>query len=138
MLGSILLIPYGMVYYASFFYGPDLEYGITTEHVDVTKGQIVEFSPSFFHYFEHVTIDVSILMISLGIATAALSWFGVRQKHKWAYYAALTAFLITMIPGIFIHYPRDLVSLAHLGPIYFNTVIFVIGALIALPEIQRS
>lgn len=136
-LGSLLLIPFGAVYYWNFFSGEDLEYGIDTEYVDVTKAEINEFSHSLLHFMEHTAIDVSVLMISLGLAIAALSWFGVREKMKWAYWVAVASFLFTMIPGIYIHYPRGLASTSHLLPVYFNSILFVIGAIIAYPALKK-
>jgi len=137
-LGSFSLIPYGLVYMQIFFYGDDLEYGITTELVDVTKSQIEAFSPSFYNYLAHVHVDVGVFAVSLGIAVAALSWFGVRQKMVWAYWSAILAFLLSMVIGIGIHYPFDLVSAKHLYLVYLSTIVFVIGALLAFKSIHKT
>ena len=67
------------------------------------------------------------LIIALGVAVIALAWFGIRTGQKWALWTALIAPVIALVIGLPLHYIYGLDTLGHLGPIYLDVVILIVG-----------
>jgi hypothetical protein len=80
----------------------------------------------------------------LGVATLngviGLAWYGVRAGAWWAWITALISPVVGLIVALPMHYTgafqHDWVS--HLGPIYVGTLIFVVGAVMALVGFTRK
>jgi hypothetical protein len=144
-LGSVVMAVAGLgfVGYASIFFvrnftGAFLELGIGPEQVDVGRREIERFSPSLYHYLSHLHIAVSGFIAATGIAVAALAWFGVRRGELWAWVTAVVVPVVGLAVALPAHYPYHLATLGHLGLIYLATVVFVAGALIALPPLLAA
>jgi len=73
-----------------------------------------------------------------GLATAALSWFGVRRGEVWAYVAAVATPVLGLVVALPAHYPYGLATIGHLGLIYLATAIFVVGAALALNPLRQG
>ncbi|HZA87016.1 MAG TPA: hypothetical protein VE466_09060, partial [Acidimicrobiales bacterium] len=70
---------------------------------------------------------------------AALAWFGVRRRLMWAWVTAVAAPVLGLAVALPAHYPNDLDTAGHLGLIYADTALFVVGALLALASLwERS
>ncbi|MGI8774919.1 MAG: hypothetical protein ACR2KQ_07900 [Actinomycetota bacterium] len=96
------------------------------------KDQIIQFSPSLYHYIGHLHIAISGFIAATGLAVLFLVWFGVRRGHMWAWVGAVAAPVLALLVALPAHYPNDLDTMGHLGLIYLATVVFVVGALMSL------
>lgn len=134
-LAGIAFIGYAVVFFIRNFTDAFLELGVGPHEVSVGKTEILEFSPSLFHYVSHLHIAVSGFIAATGLAVVALAWFGVRRGEIWAWITAVAAPVLALAVALPAHYPNSFDTAAHLGPIYLATIVFVVGALLALPNV---
>lgn len=137
-LAAIGFIGYAVIFFIRNYTDSFLELGIGESEVSVSKDEIIEFSPSLFHYIGHLHIAVSGFIAATGLAVAALAWFGVRRGQLWAWVTAVAAPVLALAVALPAHYPNDFDTLSHLGLIYLATLVFVVGALIALPALLAA
>jgi len=135
---AIGFIGYAAIFLVRNFTDSFLELGIGQSEVDVGKDQILQFSPSLYHYIGHLHIAVSGFIAATGVAVAVLAWFGVRRGYLWAWVGAVAAPVLALAVALPAHYPNDLDTLGHLGLIYLATLIFVIGALLSLKALLQA
>ncbi|HEX2273055.1 MAG TPA: hypothetical protein VHG90_04175 [Acidimicrobiales bacterium] len=135
-LAGIGFIGYAQIFFVRNFTDSFLELGIGPNEVDVGKDAIRQFSPSLYDYISHLHIAVSGFIAAAGLATAALAWFGVRRGHLWAWVTAVATPVLGLAVALPAHYPNHFDTLGHLGLIYADTVLFVIGALLALAALR--
>ncbi|MGH8875138.1 MAG: hypothetical protein ACRDVM_07795 [Acidimicrobiia bacterium] len=132
-IGAVAFIGYAIVFFVLNFTESFLELGIGAEQVDVGRSEIQAFSPSLFHYIGHLHIAVSGFIAATALAVLFLIVYGVRRGELWAWVGAVAAPVLGLVVALPAHYPNGFDTLAHLGPIYLGTAIFVAGALMALP-----
>ncbi len=86
------------------------------------------------HYIMHLHIATAAFIAATGIAVGALSWYGVRRGEWWAWIAAVVSPVVGLAVALPYHYMGhfDFNWVTHLGPIYLATIVFVVGALLAL------
>src|SRR6266545_4502297 len=120
-IAAVGLVGYAVIFFVRNFTDSFLELGIGPNEVHTGKDAIQQFSPGLFHYVSHLHIAVSRFIAATGLAVLFLVAYGVRRGELWAWVGALPA-----------HYPNNFDALGHLGLIYLATVIFVVGALLAL------
>jgi hypothetical protein len=137
-LAGIGFIGYAVIFFVRNFTGAFLELGIGPEQVDVGRDEIRAFSDDLYHYVSHLHIAVSGFIAATGLATAALAWFGVRRGLVWAYVTAVAAPVLGLAVALPAHYPWGLDTVGHLGLIYLATVIFVVGAALALKPLLAA
>jgi hypothetical protein len=128
-------VGYAVIFFVRNFTDAFLELGIGPNEVNVGKDAIIQFSPSLYHYIGHLHIAVAGFIAATGVAVAALSWFGVRHGQWWAWVAAVVAPVLGLAVALPAHYPNNFDTLGHLGLIYADTLLFVVGALLALPPL---
>lgn len=128
-------VGYAVIFFVRNFTDAFLELGIGPEQVDVGRAEIEEFSPSLAHYIGHLHIAVSGFIAAAGLATAALSWYGARRGEWWAYWTAVAVPVVGLGVALPAHYPYGFATVGHLGLIYLATVLFVLGALLALKPV---
>jgi hypothetical protein len=131
-------IAYAVIFLVRNFTDSFLELGIGHNEVDVGKDAIREFSPALDHYISHLHIAVSGFIAAAGLATAALAWFGVRRGQRWAWVAAVATPVLGLAVALPAHYPNDFDTLGHLGLTYADTVLFVVGAVLALAALRHG
>jgi len=133
LVGAISYVLYGIVFFIRSFVGNGFELGVETLN-GVTVSQLNTLNPAIFYYIQHLHVATAEFIIATGIAVAALSWYGVRSGQLWAFVAAVIAPVVGIAVVIPMHWLNNFSHnwITHLGPIYLGTVIFVIGALIAL------
>jgi hypothetical protein len=129
-LAGIGLIGYGILFLIQNFTG-FIELGLTPDHVGSTPEQIVAFSPQLYDYISHVQVALGGLIIALGVAVVALAWFGIRTGQKWALWTAFIAPIIALVISLPLHYIYGLDTLGHLGPIYLDVVILIVGTVMS-------
>jgi hypothetical protein len=135
LLAAVGFIGYAVIFFVRNFTDSFLELGIGSSEVSVGRDEIVEFSPSLYHYIGHLHIAVSGFIAATGVAVIFLVWFGVRRGHMWALVGAVAAPVLGLVVALPAHYPNDFDTLGHLGLIYMAVVIFVAGALVALRDL---
>lgn len=134
-LAAVGFIGYAVIFFARNFTDSFLELGIGQNEVNVGKDAIQAFSPSLFHYVSHLHIAVSGFIAATGVAVLFLVVYGVRRGQLWAWVGAVASPVLALAVALPAHYPNDFDTLGHLGLIYLAVVIFVAGALLALPGI---
>jgi cytochrome bd-type quinol oxidase subunit 2 len=135
-LAGIGFVGYGLLFLVQNFTG-FLELGISHAEVDVGRADIQRFSPSLYHYISHLHIALAGFIAAAGVAVAALAWFGVRRGELWAWVTAVVVPVLALAVALPAHYPYNLDTVGHLGLIYADTVLFCVGAALALPGLQR-
>lgn len=131
-LAAVGFIGYAIIFFVRNFTDSFLELGIGPNEVSVGKDQIIEFSPSLYHYVGHLHIAVSGFIAATGLAVLFLVWFGIRRGHLWALVGAVAAPVLGLAVALPAHYPNGFDTLGHLGLIYLAVLIFVVGALFSL------
>ena len=137
-LGAAAFGAYAVVFFVRNFTDAFLELGIGHEQVDVGKDEIEAFSPSLQDYVSHLHIAVSGFILATAIAVLFLAVFGVWRGYLWAWIGAVIAPVVGLAVAIPAHYPFGFDTLGHLGGIYLATLIFVIGAVIALRPLLEA
>lgn len=124
------LIGYGVLFLIQNFTG-FIEVGLTPDLAGATPEQIAAFSPQLYDYISHVQVAVGGLIIALGVAVVALAWFGIRTGQKWSLWTAFLAPILALVISLPLHYVYGLDTLGHLGPIYLDVVILIIGTVMS-------
>jgi hypothetical protein len=144
-LGSLIMaiaglgfIGYAVIFFVRNFTDSFLELGIGQHEVSVGKDEIQAFSPSLYDYISHLHIAVSGFIAAAGLATAALAWFGVRRGQLWAWVTAVAVPVLGLAVALPAHYPNNFDTAGHLGLIYADTALFVVGALLALAGLRTT
>jgi hypothetical protein len=131
-LAAVGFIGYAVIFLVRNSTDSFLELGIGPNEVPVGKDAIQQFSPALFHYISHLHIAVSGFIAATGLAVLFLVAYGVRRGELWAWVGAVAAPVLGLAVALPAHYPYHFDTLGHLGLIYLATVIFVVGALLAL------
>jgi len=137
-LAGVGFIGYAVIFFVRNFTGAFLELGIGPEEVNVNKTQIEAFSPSLYHYISHLQIAISGFIAAAGLAVGLLAWYGVRRGMMWAWVAAVATPVLALAVALPSHYPWGFATLGHLGLIYLDTLLFVVGAVIAYVGLTRA
>ena len=138
LIGGLAFIGYAVVFLVRNFAGSGFELGVQTLN-GVTRDQLNALNPAIVHYIGHLHVATAGFIAATGIAVAALSWYGVRRGEWWAWIAAVVSPVVGLAVALPYHYTgtfeHDWVT--HLGPIYVATLVFVVGALLALRAMTR-
>jgi hypothetical protein len=129
-LAGVGLIGYGLLILINNF-TRFIEIGLTADHVGVTPEELNAFSSQLYDYISHVQVALGGVIIALGVAVVALAWFGIRTGQKWALWTAFLAPVIALVIALPLHYPYGLDTLGHLGPIYLDVALLVIGTVLS-------
>ncbi len=138
-VAGIAFVGYGIVFLIRDLAGGGFELGVDTIN-GVTRGEVSAFEPALAHYISHLHVATAAFIISTGVAVAALAWYGVRRRELWAWTTSVAAAVLGLALALPMHW-FDLFThdwLTHLGPIYVATLVFVVGALSALPEVRSG
>jgi hypothetical protein len=136
-LAGVGLVGYGIMFLVRNFNG-FIELGLTPEHVGGTPEQIRAFSPHLYNYISHLQVGVSAFIIALGIAVVALAWFGIRSGQRWALWTAFIAPVIGVVIALPLHFPYGIATLGHLGLIYLDGVILLVGTVLSYNALKSS
>lgn len=137
-LAGLGFVGYGVLFFVRNFTDAFLELGIGPEQVDVGRDAIEQFSPDLLNYVSHLHIAVSGFIAAAGVAVAALAWYGVRRGELWAWVTAVVVPVLGLAVALPAHYPWGFDTLGHLGLIYADTALFVVGALLAYAALDTS
>ena len=133
LIASLAFIGYAVAFFFANFAGGGFELGVTTLN-GVTPANLNTLNPAIMHYIMHLHIATAGFIAATGIAVAALSWYGVRRGEWWALIAAVVSPVVGLAVALPYHYMGhfEFNWVTHLGPIYVATLVFVVGALLAL------
>jgi hypothetical protein len=137
-IAGLGFVGYAMIFFVRNFTDSFLELGIGANEVSVGKTQIEQFSPSLYDYVSHLHIAVSGFIAATGVAVAALAWYGVRRGEMWAWVTAVVVPVLGLAVALPAHYPWNFDTLGHLGLIYLDTALFVVGAALAYVGLSRT
>jgi hypothetical protein len=137
-LAGLGFVGYGVIFFVLNFTDSFLELGVGANEVSVGRAEIQEFSPSLYQYVAHLHIAVAGFIAACGVAVAALAWFGVRSGQRWAWATAVAVPVLGLAVALPAHYPYNLDTLGHLGLIYADTLLFVVGAVLAALGLRRD
>ena len=129
-LAGIGLIGYGILFLIQNFTG-FIELGLSPDLVGSTPQEIAAFNPSLYNYISHLQAALGGLIIALGVAVVALAWFGIRAGQQWAVWTALSVPVIALVIGLPLHYTYGFDTLGHLGLIYLDVAILIIGTVMS-------
>lgn len=136
-IAGLGFVGYAVIFFARNYTDSFLELGIGSNEVDVGRDEIVAFSPSLHRYISHLHIAVSAFVAAAGVAVAALAWFGVRTRQLWAWVTAVVVPALGLVVALPVHYANDFDTLGHLGLIYADSALFLIGAVLALSALRN-
>lgn len=136
-LAGFAFVGYGIVFLVMNFVGSGFEIGVSTLD-GLTKAEL---DPTVAYYISHLHVATAAFIISTGIAVAALSWYGIRQRLTWAWATAVVAAVVGLALALPMHYAGDAFAhdwVSHLGPIYLATIVFVIGTVLSYRGLKAS
>lgn len=129
-LAGIGLVGYGLMFLIRNFNG-FIELGLTPDHVGGRPEQISAFSQNLYNYISHLQVALSGFIIALGVAVIALAWFGIRRGDSWAMWTAFLAPVVAVGIALPLHFPYHIATLGHLGLIYLDAAILLVGTVIS-------
>jgi cytochrome bd-type quinol oxidase subunit 2 len=129
-LAGVGLIGYGLMFLIRNFTG-FIELGLTPDHVGGTPEQISGFSQNLYNYISHLQVALSGFIIALGLAVIALAVYGIRRGEGWAVWTAFLAPVIAVGIALPLHFPFGFATLGHLGLIYLDAVILLVGTVMS-------
>jgi hypothetical protein len=132
-IAALAFIGYAVAFFIRNFTGTGFELGVDTLN-GVTREQLNALNPAIVHYIGHLHVATAGFIAATGVAVAALSWYGVARGEMWAWVAAVVTPVLALVVALPYHYTGtfQLNWVTHLGPIYVATLVFVVGALMAL------
>jgi hypothetical protein len=136
-LAGIGLVGYGIMFLIRNFNG-FIELGLTPHHVGGTPEQIQAFSPELYNYISHLQVALSAFIIALGVAVIALAWFGIRTGQKWAMWTAFITPVIGVAIALPLHFVYGIGTLGHLGLIYLDAIILLVGTVLSYKALNSS
>jgi hypothetical protein len=136
-LAGVGLVGYGIMFLIRNFNG-FIELGLTPEHVGGTPEQIQAFSPHLYNYISHLQVAVAGFIIALGVAVIALAWFGIRNGERWAMWTAFITPVIGVAIALPLHFTYGIGTLGHLGLIYLDAVILLVGTVMSYNALKSS
>jgi hypothetical protein len=136
-LAGVGLVGYGIMFLLRNFNG-FIELGLTPHHVGGSPEQIQAFSPNLYNYISHLQVAVSAFIIALGMAVIALAWFGIRSGQHWAMWTAFITPVIGVAIALPLHFVYGIGTLGHLGLIYLDAVILLVGTVLSYNALRAS
>lgn len=137
--GAALFLLYAIAFFFRALSGEGFEIGVATLG-GASPAQLSRLNPAVVPYMTHLHVAVAGFIAATAIAVIGLSWFGVRAGEWWAFVTAVISPVVGLVVAIPMHYLGhfELDWVAHLGPIYLGTLIFVVGAALALLGLMRT
>lgn len=134
-LAGLGLVGYGLMFLYRNFNG-FIELGLTPALIGGTPEQIQAFSMNLYHYISHLQTALSAFIAALGVAVILLAWHGIRAGYRWAVWTAFIAPVIGVGIALPLHYAYGFATMGHLGLIYLDAVILLVGTVLALRELR--
>lgn len=136
LLAGVGLVGYGLMFLVRNFTG-FIELGLTPQLIGGTPEDIRAFSPHLYHYISHLQVALAAFIVALGIAVIAMAWNGIRTGQRWALWTAFLAPVVAVGLALPLHYPYGFATLGHLGLIYLDAMILLVGTVLAARALRR-
>ncbi len=136
-LAGIGLVGYGVLFLIQNFTG-FIELGLTNEVIGTTPQLLDATNPRLYDYISHLQVALAGVIIALGIAVIWLAWKGIRSGQKWTLWAAFVCPVIGIGIALPLHYPFGLATLGHLGLVYLDAAILIVGTVLAYRELSSK
>ena len=139
VLGALIFLVYAVVFLFRAFASSGFELGVETLN-GVTPQQLDGVNPAIMAYITHVHVALAGFIAATAIAVGSLAWYGVRDGLWWAWITALIVPVLGLAVALPMHYMGHFNYnwVYHLGPIYLGTIIYVVGAVLALAGLTRA
>jgi hypothetical protein len=139
VLGALIFLAYAAVFLVRALAGSGFELGVETLN-GVTPQQLDGLNPAIMGYITHLHVAIAGFIAATAIAIGGLAWYGVRDGLWWAWIIAVIVPVIALAVALPMHYMGhfnyDWVS--HLGLIYLGTIIYAVGAVLALAGLTQA
>jgi cytochrome bd-type quinol oxidase subunit 2 len=135
VLAGVGLVVYGLMFLVRNFNG-FIELGLTPHHIGGTPEEIQTFSQNLYNYISHLQVALSGFIIALGMTVMALAHFGIRRGEHWALWAAFIAPVVAVGIALPLHFPYHIATLGHLGLIYLDATILLIGTVVSYKALK--
>ena len=130
------LVIYGIMFLIRNFNG-FIELGVTPALIGTTAEDLQRANPQLYHYISHLQVGLAGFVIALGLAVIGLGWFGIRQGARWALLTAFVAPVVAVGIALPLHYPYGFDTIGHLGLIYLDGAILLVGTALANRGLNR-
>jgi len=139
VLGALIFLAYAVVFFLRAFQTTGFELGVETLN-GVTPQQLDGLNPAIMGYITHIHVALAGFIAATAIAAASLAWYGVRDGLWWAWTTAVIVPVLGLAVALPMHYMGHFHYnwVYHLGPIYIGTIIYVVGAVVALAGLNRA
>src|SRR6266542_2193611 len=139
VFGALIFLVYAVVFFFRAFTSSGFEIGVETLN-GVTPQQLDGLNPAIMGYITHLHVAVAGFIAATAIAVIGLAWYGVRAGAWWALITAVISPVVGLAVALPGHYMGtfELDWVGHLGAIYLGTLIFVVGALMALVGLRKT
>ena len=126
------LVANGLAMLYRALYGAGFEAGVAALG-GVTRAELASANPELAHYVDHLHVNVAGLMVAVGLAVAALAWYGVRRGQRWAWATAVAAPAVFLAHSIPVHGTAGFAydALSHLGPGAVWVPALLVGAVLS-------
>lgn len=139
LLGALIFLVYAAVFFFRAVASGGFEVGVETLN-GVTRQQLDELNPAIMGYITHLHVAIAGFAAATAIAAGGLAWYGVRNGLRWTWTLAVIVPVVALAVALPMHYMGhfnyDWVS--HLGPIYLGTIIYAVGAVVALAGLTQA
>jgi hypothetical protein len=139
VLGALIFLVYAVVFFFRAFASSGFELGVETLN-GVTPDQLDKLNPAIMGYIAHLHVATAGFIAATAIAAGGLAWYGVRDGLWWAWIIAVIVPVVGLVVALPMHYMGHFNYnwASHLGPIYLGTVIYVVGAMVALVGLTQA
>lgn len=139
VLGALIFFVYAVVFLFRAFASSGFELGVEALN-GATPQQLDGLNPAIMGYITHLHVALAGFIAATAIAVAGLAWYGVRGGLWWAWIIAVIVPVVGLAVGLPMHYMGHFNYnwVSHLGPIYLGTVIFAVGAVVALAGLTQA
>lgn len=131
-LAGLLTFAYGVLFLYRTYFTEEFEAGVATLG-GVTRPELAASHPEVLSYVNHLHVNLAALFLAVGIALAALAWFGVRDGQRWALATAVVLPVVFFALSLPVHQTVafDFHTLAHMGPAALGGPVLVAGVVLA-------
>ena len=139
VLGALVLFVFALVFFFRAFASGGFEFGVDTLN-GVTPQQLNELNPAIMAYITHLHAATAGFGTATAIAAGGLAWYGVRNGLWWAWIMSVIVPVAGLAMALPLHYTGHFNYnwVSHLGPVYIGTIIYVVGAAVALIGLRQA
>jgi apolipoprotein N-acyltransferase len=105
---------------------------------EVLDANFVCHDPNSETDISHLQVALSGFIIALGVTVIALAWYGIRHGERWALLTAFLGPVIAVAVAVSLHFPYGIATIGHLGLIYLDALILVVGTVLAYGGLRKG